>query len=95
MICAEHLVQRFGRVSALVEVSFSIERGEMIGLIGPSGAGKTTLLRLLSTCMVPTSGVITLDGINTQEDSLRVRRMLGSPFSPEAGVAGAGGAISF
>ena len=81
MICAEHLVQRFGRVSALVEVSFSIERGEMIGLIGPSGAGKTTLLRVLSTCMTPTSGVITLDGINTREESLRVRRLLG--YMPE------------
>ncbi|MEI8350673.1 MAG: ABC transporter ATP-binding protein [bacterium] len=81
MICAEHLVQRFGRVSALADVSFLIGRGEMIGLIGPSGAGKTTLLRVLSTCMTPTSGVITLDGINTREESLRVRRLLG--YMPE------------
>lgn len=81
MIAAEHLVQRFGRIHAIDDVSFSIGRGEMIALIGPSGAGKTTLLRLLSTFMAPTSGTLTIDGISALDDSLRVRRLLG--YMPE------------
>lgn len=73
--------QQFGRVTALRDLSFRIERGEMIGLVGPSGAGKTTLLRVLSTYIAPTSGTVTLGGVDVVSDSLRVRRMMG--YLPE------------
>lgn len=81
MIDVQHVTQEFGRITALAEVSFSIQRGEMIGLVGPSGAGKTTLLRVLSTYMAPTAGSVTIDGINALQDSLGARRLLG--YMPE------------
>ena len=90
-ICVEHLKQKFGRVIALNDVSVSIERGEIVGLIGSSGAGKTTLLRVLSTFMAPSSGTVTLNGVDVTSDSLRVRRMVGylpekDPIYPEIRV---------
>ena len=81
MIQVNHLRQQFGRVTALYDLSFKIERGEMIGLVGPSGAGKTTLLRVLATYMAPTSGTVIIGGNNTVSDSLPIRRMLG--YLPE------------
>lgn len=55
-IVVEHLVKRFGETTALDDVSFSVEPGELFGLIGPDGAGKTTLLRILATLIIPDSG---------------------------------------
>jgi ABC-2 type transport system ATP-binding protein len=81
MIEVSHVSQRFGGVTALDDVSLRIERGETIGLIGPSGAGKTTLFRLLACYMAPTEGTITIDGHATLNDSLAVRRSLG--YLPE------------
>lgn len=49
---------------ALNDISFKIEEGEFIGIMGPSGAGKTTLLNILSTIDIPTSGEVIFDGIN-------------------------------
>jgi len=91
MIEAIHLRQQFGRVTALNDLCFHIERGEMIGLVGPSGAGKTTLLRVLSTYMAPTSGAVTIGGVDVVADSLRIRRMTGylpekDPIYPEMRV---------
>ncbi len=91
MICVDHIRQQFGRVAALRDVSFTIDRGEMVGLVGPSSAGKTTLLRVLSTYMTPTSGTVTINGVPVTEDSLRIRRMLGympekDPIYPEMRV---------
>lgn len=58
-----------------------VERGEVVALVGPSGAGKTTLLRLMSSYLFPTSGVVRIGGVDTREDSLRVRQMIG--YLPE------------
>lgn len=91
MIEVSQLRQQFGRVTALRDLSFRIERGEVIGLVGPSGAGKTTLLRVLSTYMAPSSGTVTVGGIDVTADSLGVRRMTGylpekDPLYPEMRV---------
>ena len=48
--------KKYGTVSALNEVSFSVEKGEIFGLIGPDGAGKTTLFRILTTLLSPDAG---------------------------------------
>jgi len=91
MIEVGHLSQRFGRVVALKDVSFHIDRGETVALIGPSGAGKTTLLRVLATYMAPTSGSVTVGGHDVVSESLKVRRIMGympekDPLYPEMRV---------
>jgi len=91
MIEVGHLSQRFGRVAALKDVSFHIDRGETVALIGPSGAGKTTLLRVLATYMAPTSGSVTVGGHDVVSESLKVRRIMGympekDPLYPEMRV---------
>lgn len=56
-----NLSKSFGKVKALDSVSFSVERGELFGLIGPDGAGKTTLFRLLTTLLNPDEGSASVD----------------------------------
>ena len=58
----EHLTKKFGGIVAVDDVSFSIDRGETVGLIGPNGAGKSTLFRLISGVQEPNEGRVTLDG---------------------------------
>ena len=59
---AEALAKRFGGVVAVNEVSFHIERGELIGLIGPNGSGQTTLINLVTGALQPDDGRIRIDG---------------------------------
>lgn len=88
MIEISHLTKTFrdksGEVTALHDVSLTIERGEIFGIIGMSGAGKSTLLRCLSTLEQPTSGSITLDGIDYASLSgkalIETRRKMGVVF---------------
>lgn len=58
----ENLTKRFGGITAVDDVSFSIDRGETVGLIGPNGAGKSTLFRLISGVQTPDEGHVRLDG---------------------------------
>jgi branched-chain amino acid transport system ATP-binding protein len=60
LLCVDHLVQRFGGVPAVNDVSFEVEDGEIVGLIGPNGAGKTTTFNLISGRFAPTSGEVRL-----------------------------------
>ncbi|MBD5330940.1 MAG: ABC transporter ATP-binding protein [Bacteroides sp.] len=71
----------YGNIQALSEVSFSVEEGEMFGLIGPDGAGKSTLYRLLATLLVPDSGSLTVMGHDTVKDYRLLRRLIG--YMPE------------
>lgn len=59
------------------DISFSIEKGDIVGYIGPNGAGKSTTVKMLSGIMRPTSGEILIDGISPQKDRKRVVRNLG------------------
>ncbi len=63
MIAATGLTRRFGARAAVEDVSFAVERGEIVALVGPNGAGKTTTLRMLAGLIAPTSGVVTIDGV--------------------------------
>ena len=72
-----NLSKSYGKVQALDSVSFSVERGELFGLIGPDGAGKTTLFRLLTTLLKPDSGSAEVDGCDTAEDYLAIRSRVG------------------
>jgi tungstate transport system ATP-binding protein len=80
LIQVEYLNQRYGSKTTLRGVSFSLEKGEVFGLIGPTGAGKTTLLRLLDQIEIPSSGRIYFEGQDvTGSGRLRsaVRRKIG------------------
>lgn len=72
-----NLSKSYGKVQALDSVSFSVERGELFGLIGPDGAGKTTLFRLLTTLLNPDSGSAEVDGCDTAKDYLAIRSRVG------------------
>ncbi len=77
MIDARKLHKRFGKVTAVEEVSFRAEDGVVTGLLGPNGAGKTTTLRMLYTLVRPDSGSASVDGHDVVADPLQVRRRLG------------------
>ena len=72
LVEASRLTRRFGSVAAVSDVSFSVRRGEMFGLIGPDGAGKTTTLRMVLGLLKPDSGRVRTCGL----DSFRERRRL-------------------
>jgi len=81
MISVKNLTKDYGDTRAVDEVTFTIDPGECIGLLGLNGAGKTTLLRMLSCLLTPTAGEILVAGEDVVEDSLSVRGKIG--FLPE------------
>jgi ABC-2 type transport system ATP-binding protein len=66
-----------GKVLALDNMSFEVERGELFGLIGPDGAGKTSLFRILTTLLLPDSGTATVDGLDVVKDFKAIRQRVG------------------
>jgi len=64
-------------VTALHNVSFDVERGELFGIIGPDGAGKTTLFRILTTLMIANSGSAIVDGFDVVNDFKKIRKRVG------------------
>ena len=62
MLTVEGLVKRFGGFTAVNNVSFRVEQGEILGLIGPNGSGKSTIFNMLSGTLIPTAGSILFDG---------------------------------
>lgn len=76
-ISVSGLTKRFGERTAVDDVSFALERGAFLTVFGPNGAGKTTLLRMLSTLARPTSGIISIDGIDALEKPEEVRSRIG------------------
>lgn len=81
MIEVKNLTRRFGRVTAVDHVSFSIPESGVTGLLGVNGAGKTTILNMLTGCIPPTSGQILLDGMDMMDQPRACRRLIG--FLPE------------
>ncbi len=81
MIIANDLHKSFktktGTVTAVDGVSFTAHDGQITGLLGPNGAGKTTTMRMLYTLMTPDRGEVKVDGIDTAQDAVAVRRALG------------------
>jgi ABC-2 type transport system ATP-binding protein len=81
MIRVENLVKAFGAKLAVNDVSFTVERGEVLGFLGPNGAGKSTTMRMVTGFIPPTSGRITVGGYDMLEDPLPAKRLIG--YLPE------------
>lgn len=72
-----NLSRRYGKVQALKAVSFSVERGELFGIIGPDGAGKTTLYRILCSLLLPDEGTASVNGYDVVSGMKEIRRRVG------------------
>jgi ABC-2 type transport system ATP-binding protein len=77
VIRAEQLTKSYGQHRGIVDVDFSVEAGEVFGYLGPNGAGKSTTIRLLLDLIRPTSGQLSLFGLDSRRDSVAIRRRLG------------------
>jgi ABC-2 type transport system ATP-binding protein len=80
MIRVRELVKTFGEVTAVQGISFEVQAGEIFAFLGPNGAGKTTTIQMLTTLLAPTSGAISLDGLDPAKRPHDVRRRFGIVF---------------
>jgi ABC-2 type transport system ATP-binding protein len=81
VIEVQHLTKRYGPVTAVDDVSFTVERGEILGFLGPNGAGKTTTMRVLTGYMPPTEGKAVVAGYDVFEQPIAAKRHTG--YLPE------------
>ncbi len=81
MIEVKQVTRYFGRVMAVDHVSFQVEKGEILGFLGPNAAGKTTTMRILTTYLPATSGTASVAGFDVHQDSMQVRKRIG--YLPE------------
>ena len=72
-----NISKHYGKVQALKEVSFSVNKGEVFGLIGPDGAGKTSMFRILCSLLLPETGTATVDGFDVVSQMEEVRKRVG------------------
>lgn len=88
MISVKKLEKRYGPLRAVSNVSFEVARGEIVGLLGHNGAGKTTVMKIMTGYLQPTSGTISVGGVDVVTDRLGVQRQIGylpesAPLYPE------------
>ncbi|MCK4389674.1 MAG: ABC transporter ATP-binding protein [Desulfobacterales bacterium] len=81
MISLIHLTKRFGRLTAVNDVSLEIPTGEIFGFLGPNGAGKTTTIKIIAGILEPTEGTVIIDGKNLAEDPVGAKQVTG--FIPD------------
>ena len=85
MIKIQNLVKAFGAKRAVDDISFSVERGEVLGFLGPNGAGKSTTMRMVTGFMPPTAGRVTVGGHDIVDSPLQAKRLIG--YLPENAAA--------
>ncbi|MGE6256352.1 ATP-binding cassette domain-containing protein [Heyndrickxia sporothermodurans] len=73
-------------VTALKHVSFTVKKGQVVGLLGENGAGKTTLLRTIATLLTPTEGHVSVDGNDTVKNESEIKKRIGVLFGGETGL---------
>jgi ABC-2 type transport system ATP-binding protein len=81
MLKVQKISKNFGATQAVKDLSFSLENGDVAGLLGPNGAGKTTTMRMITSYYYPSSGKITINGKDTQLDTLETQSLIG--YLPE------------
>ena len=78
MITVEHLTKRYGDVTAVEDISFTIEDGHIYGFLGPNGAGKSTTMNIMTGCLAATSGEVKIDGYDIFEQARQAKQLIGS-----------------
>jgi ABC-2 type transport system ATP-binding protein len=76
-IVTENLTRRFGEIVAVDEINLQVEARQFFGFLGPNGAGKSTTIRMLTGLLAPTSGRITVLGLDLEEEPIAVKRQIG------------------
>jgi ABC-2 type transport system ATP-binding protein len=76
-IAAEHLVRRFGAFTAVNDISFRVEKGEIFGFLGPNGSGKTTIIKMLTGLLPLSEGEARVEGLDVRKDAEAVRERIG------------------
>ncbi len=76
-IVVNKLTKYYGKFKALSNVSFNVNQGEVFGLIGPNGAGKSTTMRSMLNFIFPSNGSITINGLDSKKDYLKIRSLIG------------------
>ena len=92
MIEVKGLTKRYGQYEAAHEITFSVDRGEVVGFLGPNGAGKTTTMNMLTGYLSPTEGTASIGGHDVLEEPMEVKRLIGylpesPPLYPEMTVS--------
>lgn len=82
MISVEGVTKRYGAVTAVDDLSFTVDRGEVVGFLGPNGAGKTTTMRMITGTLQPDEGLVLFDGAPIKDDLTEAKRRVG--YLPEA-----------
>ncbi len=87
-ISIQNITKFYGRQKVLDRVSFEVDRGEVVGLLGTNGAGKTTLMKILTAYIPPKSGTASVMGLDVQDNPLKIQKQLGylpenNPLYPE------------
>lgn len=77
MIQVEHISKHYGELKALSDVNFSMQKGEIVGLLGVNGAGKSTLMKILSGIIRPDQGAVSFFGKDLITDSLQIKKQIG------------------
>jgi len=81
LIQAEHLTKRYGQHLAIDDLTFTIEKGEVLGFLGPNGAGKTTAMNIITGYLSATNGSVSVDGMDVLEHPKEVKKKIG--YLPE------------
>src|SRR5690606_23545418 len=81
MLEIDGLTKRFGTLTAVDGITFSVDRGEVLGFLGPNGAGKTTAMRMVTGFLPPTEGTARVEGYDVTRDPIEVKRRIG--YLPE------------
>ena len=92
MIIVKDVTKRYARAIAVDQISFSVEKGQIVGFLGPNGAGKTTTMRILTCFLSPTSGTASVAGFDVLEQPFEVKKRIGylpetPPLYPEMETA--------
>lgn len=84
IIEVKNLVKRYGKLAAVDDLSFHVNKGDIFAFLGPNGAGKTTTIKMLTTLLKPTSGTLMVNGLDPTKDQFKVRKSFGIVFQDQS-----------